>query len=131
MTIFEKASKKKLRFNTDRGVLAVEDLWDLSLADLDKLFGQLSQSKDAAVSGSLLETQSREDKTLVLSLDIVKAVFEQKKKDADKAVKAAGTRQKNQQILEIMRRRGDEALEGKSMEELQALLDGDSDDDDD
>ena len=35
--MYRKASKMKLRFITERGNLSVEDLWGLSLQDLDKV----------------------------------------------------------------------------------------------
>ena len=41
--MFEKASRIKLRYSTNRGVLSVEDLWDLSLEQLDPIAINLSK----------------------------------------------------------------------------------------
>lgn len=42
--MFEKASRIKLRYSTNRGVLSVEDLWDLSLEQLDPIAINLNKS---------------------------------------------------------------------------------------
>ena len=58
--MFEKASRMKLRFNTQRGVLSVEDLWDLPLIQLDNiaiaLNKKLQESKTEASSKPGLRT---------------------------------------------------------------------------
>lgn len=49
MEIFKKASKKKLRFSTNRGVLSVEQLWDLSKDEIRQL---VIKAREAAKKSS-------------------------------------------------------------------------------
>ena len=44
MSIFEKATRGKMRFQF-KGLVSVEDLWDLSVQDLDKIFKSLNSQK--------------------------------------------------------------------------------------
>jgi hypothetical protein len=127
--VFEKATRKKLRFYTTQGTLSVEDLWDLSLEDLDSLYCQLSQEKKETETEGLLES-SKVDKTLQLRMDLVKHVFNYKQAAAEANARRLATRQRNQRILALIEQKGDEELAAKSVEELQALI-GQSEDDED
>jgi hypothetical protein len=121
MNIFEKATKKRLRFDCGRGTLSVEDLWNLSLEELDQIYRDLSAEKRDTSSEGLLVTLGV-NKELLLRLDIVKHIFEERQKSAEIQKRRLATRARNQRILELIEKKNDESLESQSVEELQALL---------
>lgn len=128
--LFKVAVKKKYRFNY-RGLISVEDLWDLSVEDLDKIFKSLKSQQRNASEESLLQAVSKEDKELNNKIEIIKIIVADKLAASDRAKKAAAQRMQNQRILEIMADKQDAALKEKSVEELQAMLTtADSEDDD-
>lgn len=128
--LFKVAVKKKYRFNY-RGLISVEDLWDLSVEDLDKIFKSLKSQQRNASEESLLQAVSKEDKELNNKIEIIKIIVADKLAASDRTKKAAAQRMQNQRILEIMADKQDAALKEKSIEELQAMLTtADSEDDD-
>lgn len=119
--IFKNATKKKYRFNY-RGICGVEDLWDLSLESLDSIYKSLKKQQKENDGESLLTTVSKEDKVLAEKIEIVKAIVVDKLAAQEKAKNAAKKRAENQRILEIMADKKDAALKEKTLEELQAML---------
>lgn len=128
--LFKIANKKKYRFNY-KGVISVEDLWDLSVEELDKIYKSLKSMQKNASEESLLQTVSKEDKELLNKIEIVKIIVADKLAAKERAQKAASQRAQNQRILEIMADKQDAALKEKSIEELQAMLAVDDFDDED
>lgn len=124
--IFKNATKKKYRFNFN-GLITVEDLWDLSLTNLDAVYKQLKRQQKSECEDSLL-TESKEDKMLSEQIEIVKEIVADKIAQKERSVNAAKKRAQNQRILEIMADKQDAALKEKSIEELQAMLEDESDD---
>ena len=119
--IFKNATKKKYRFNF-RGVCTVEDLWDLSVENLDMIYKSLKKQQKENDGESLLTTVTKEDKALAEKIEIVKEIVVDKLAAAEKARNAAKKRAENQRILEIIADKKDETLKEKSIEELQAML---------
>lgn len=119
--LFKIASKKKYRFNF-KGVIGVEDLWDLSVENLDKIYKSLKSLQRDASEETLLQTVSKEDKELSNKIEIVKTIVADKLNAKARAEKAAVQRAQNQRILEIMADKQDAALKEKSIEELQAMI---------
>ena len=119
--IFKNATKKKYRFNY-RGICGVEDLWDLSLESLDSIYKSLKKQQKENDGESLLATVSKEDKVLAEKIEIVKAIVVDKLAAQENAKNAAKKRAENQRILEIMADKKDAALKEKTLEELQAML---------
>ena len=128
--LFKVASKKKYRF-TYKGVVTVEDLWDLSVEELDKIYKSLKSKQKAEAEESLLATTSKEDKELNNKIEIVKIIVADKLEARERATKSAEKRAKNQRILEIMADKADAELKAKSRDELRAMLDDDSEEDED
>lgn len=119
--LFKIATKKAYRFNY-KGLITVEDLWDLSVEELDKIYKSLKKQQKNNTEESLLQTVSTEDKELQNKIDIIKTIVNDKLVARDKAQKAAAKKAQNQRILEIMADKQDAALKEKSIEELQAML---------
>lgn len=126
--LFVKASQKKYRFPF-QGQVSVEDLWDLTPAQLDKVYQALSKQVKKASEDSLLDDKTVEDKILSDKMEIVKYVFQSKQAAAEKSRKAQETRQRNQKILDIIAQKENAALEGKSIEDLKAMLEADEGED--
>lgn len=122
MNIFEIASREKLRFNY-KGIIAVEDLWDLNLSSLDELYRYLSGDlKDKGGEGLIKREDSDSNKLLQLSLDIIRHIFEVKEKENDEAKMAQEKSLKKQKIMEIIASKQDESLKEQSIDDLKEML---------
>jgi len=129
-TIFARASKKKLRFNTDLGMLSVDDLWDLDLLsesrlclnDLAKHYNQLVKGadEDNFVEAAKVTTSTTDDK---LRFELVKHVIDYKLTAATKAETAAKRKQKRELILQIVDEKDNEKLKGMSRKKLLEMID--------
>lgn len=134
--MFEKASRMKLRFETALGALSVEDLWDLPLLSdkrrngvcLDGLAQALSRElKESDVESFVLKQPAAESaprRRLQLAFDVVKRVIDVRLAEQTAAENVEKRRQEKQKILEIIARKEDANLEGKSLEELKTILAG-------
>ena len=118
--MFEKASRIKLRF-TYFGQISVEDLWDLNPKQLDELYSDLATKKKQLATESLIEPR-KANAELDLRIELVKHVFEVKQAEAEARRAAAAQAERRQKILEVMHRKDEEGLLGKTMEELEAML---------
>lgn len=123
--LFEIATRKQYRFNSQVGALSVEDLWNLPLtstrsASLDAVAKELhSQLKEETIS---FVTPSVSDNTVVQQkFDIVKYIIDVKVAERDAAKLASDNAAKKQKILSLIAQKQDEQLSGSSLEELQAL----------
>lgn len=120
--MFEVATREKMRFPF-KGMISVEDLWDLSVQNLDKVFKTLNSQRKEAQEESLLNTKSSEDERLETQIEIVKYIVNVKLEERAAMVKAAENKEKKQKIMALMAKKDDEAMENMSKEELQKLLD--------
>ena len=126
--MFEEASRLKLRFDTAKGPLSVEDLWELPLTSarsisLDNIAVSLHQHMQNT-GVSFVRNDSEPDRLTKLRFDIVKHIIdvrlaERAKADNDKAIA-----DRKQKILEIIARKEDAALESAPIEELRKLIAG-------
>lgn len=127
--MFEKASRLKLRFNTSRGALTVEDLWDLPLTsstgkpNLDDIAKSLNREiRDSGVETSFVDPSATgASASTQLAFDIVKHIIGVRIAERDAATLAAKKRETKAKILQIIAEKQDQALQSKSLEELQAL----------
>ena len=119
--LFEMATRKKFRFPF-KGMISVEDLWDLSVQNLDTVFKALNAEVKQAKEESLLATKSAEETILDAKIEIVKHIVKVKLEEADKRTKDAANRAQARRLQELIANKQDEALQSKSVEELQAML---------
>ena len=126
--MFVTATRNKFRFPF-RGQISVEDLWDLSVENLDSVYKTLNSQVKKAKEESLLNTKSREDEIIEMQIEIVKYIVSVKQDEAAKKVAAKEKKARKQRILEVLAAKEDADLQNKSSEELQAML-SELDDDD-
>ena len=121
INLFEMATRKKFRFPF-KGMISVEDLWDLSVKNLDTVFKALNAEAKQANEESLLAVKSDEDTILEVKIAIVKHIVNVKQAEEVEKKNAAIKREQKHRIQELIANKQDEALQGKSIEELQAML---------
>ena len=120
--MFEVATRTKMRFPF-KGLISVEDLWDLNVQNLDKIFKTLNSQHKEAQEESLLNAKSSEDEVLDTQIAIVKYIVGIKLEEKAAREKALENKEKRQKIMALMAKKDDEAMENMSKEELQKLLD--------
>jgi trehalose/maltose hydrolase-like predicted phosphorylase len=119
--LFEIAVRNKYRFPF-RGLVSVEDLWDLSVENLDVIFKELNSQRKRTQEESLLGTKTTQDKELEVKIDIVKYIVSIKLDEAELRSKSKERKAQQQKIMEIIASKQDQALENMSLEELQRML---------
>jgi len=109
------ANKIKLRFNTNKGGLNVEQLFDISLTDLSlaikashKLLGESSLGDDLSFLGST--TVSAANQTEQLRFDVMKEIYQLRKSELDAAKAAKEIKVHNEKIDALIAQKQDEDL---------------------
>lgn len=121
-SIFTNASRKKYRFNY-KGVITTEDLWDLSLKDLDGIYKTLrKQEKVENEEESLLTTKTAADTELSEKIAIVKFIVQTKQEEAAAAMDAKAKADRRQEILAVIDKKKKAALDEMSIEDLAKML---------
>lgn len=116
--MFEKASILRLRYKVNNGTVSTEDLWDLSLENLNTLAKSLNKQIKDAGEENFIEVKSKANTALDLSFEIVKHIISVKLAEQEKKKAAAEKRQKRAQLLELISQKENEALSSKSLDEL-------------
>ena len=121
VSIFKYATRNKVRFPY-KGLISVEDLWDLPVTELDKIYKTLNAQVKQSQEESLLAIKSEADEELEVQIAIVKHIVDVKLRERAAAEKAAEKKAQKQKILGIIAKKQDESLENASIEELNAML---------
>lgn len=119
--MFEIAVRNKFRFPF-RGAISVEDLWDLSVQQLDGIFKTLKSHEKMNSEESLLDTQTPEDEMLKTKIEIIRYIVSVKLDEIRVAQHTKETRDKREKIMAVLADKQDENLRSKTPEELQAML---------
>lgn len=120
--IFEYATRNKVRFSF-RGLISVEDLWDLSLTNLDAIYKDLKKQSKQSEEESLLNIKTQEDELLNVQIKIVKYIVSVKLAEKEAREKASAKKAQKQKIMSIIAAKQDEALQNSSIDDLQKMLD--------
>lgn len=101
MELFEIATRNKYRFPF-KGWISTEDLWDLSVQNLDSIFKTLNKEFKTTGEESLLGTKTTEQNELSNKIEIVKHIVSVKLADKAKAQTARENAERRQQLLEVL-----------------------------
>ena len=121
MNIFEYAVRNKIRFPF-KGMISAEDLWDLSLANLDSIYKTLNKQIKQSEEESLLTTKTNVDTELEVQIAIVKYIVSVKLEEQNAREKAAAKKAQKQKIMSIIATKEDEALQNSSVDDLKKML---------
>lgn len=120
--MYKKAIRAKLRFPSNKGLLTTEDLWDLSLQELNAIAKRFNRELKQSEEEDFLKDSSVEDIKTKLSFDIVLDILNTKKEE-DKARRDASKKKaEKEKILAVLEKKQEESLENLSEEELKAKL---------
>lgn len=127
--LFLKATRLKFRYPTLSGQLSVEDLWDLPLSsptgrstNLDDIAKALHRQLKEDLDISFVRPVVKKTEELQAKFDVVKLVIDTKVAERDDALAAKEKAEKKQKLMEIISKKKDAELEGKSVDELTSLL---------
>lgn len=119
--IFERAAEQKLRFPC-RGSISTEDLYDLRVEELDRLFKALNRKAKIETEESLLKPKEKTTTELDLQIAIVRHVVGVKLAEADERKSRAAKKAQKEKFLSIIAEKQDMDLRNKSVEELTKML---------
>lgn len=120
--IFEYATRNKVRFSF-RGLISVEDLWDLSLTNLDSIYKGLNKQSKQSEEESLLNIKTQKDELLNVQIEIVKHIVSVKLAEKEAREKASAKKAQKQKIMSVIAAKQDEALQNSSIDDLKKMLD--------
>ena len=120
--IFEFATRNKVRFPF-KGMISVEDLWDLSLTNLDSIYKTLNKQIKQSEEESLLSTKASVDTELEVQIAIVKHIVSVKLAEKEADEKASVKKAQKQKIMSIIATKENEALQNSSIDDLKKMLD--------
>ena len=120
--MYKEALQKKLRFKTNKGMITTEDLFDLSLQNLNTLAIMLDKKISEAPKKSFIEELPAEENDDELRLSMGKDGSKMKLKARKDNIDKAQINARNKRIAELIAKKEDEALENKSIEELRAMI---------
>lgn len=121
INIWIESLKNKYRFEF-KGLISVEDLFDLSLENLDLIYKNLKKEESDLQTDSLLETVDNPlIKEIEIKLEIVKSIFNMKQIEIENMEKAMINKARKEKILAIIENKQDQELSEKSIEELKEI----------
>ena len=121
VNLFEKAVRGKMRFPF-KGMISVEDLWDLSVRDLDSIFKTLNSKLKEVNEESLLKVAAKEDEELKIKVDIIKYIVQVKLEEENKKLEDQKNKERKEKIKEALYKKQEEDLNSLSVEQLKAML---------
>ena len=126
MNLFELATRNAYRFESTKGLLTVEDLWQLPLssrgASLDDVAKTVYTQIKTAEEVSFVAKQTTANTTLNNKLEIVKHIIGVKMAEAEAAKIKADKAAERAKLTEILARKQEQSLENSTEEELLAKL---------
>lgn len=127
--MFEQASRLKLRFSY-KGLSSVEDLWDIQVkkenneyvSELNTIYCELETMKENHQKG-LYITKTKEDKIIDLKMEIIKYIFETKKREKEEQESKIAKIEMKKRLLEKLASKQDSKYDNMTEDELLKEID--------
>ena len=125
IVLFQMAAQFKFRYPY-KGMITTEDLYDLSIDQLDIVYKNLNKELKAIDGDSLIASRAADEgvaaNELKNKIEIVKYIFNEKQVAAEFARTAAANAERKRHILDILAKKQDDSLQNMSEEELRNML---------
>lgn len=119
--IWVECLKNKFRFEF-KGLISTEDLFDLTLADLDAIYKNLKKEESDLQGDSLLDNdENPKVREVEVKIEVVKAIFDMKKAEIARAERALANKAQKDKILAIIEDKENQELSEKSIDELKEI----------
>lgn len=122
--IFKQATIEKVRIQTSKGVIMVEDLWKADMKEMDAIASKLRREL-ADTNESLLPTKentSKATKLKQLQYDLIAHVIKDRLAEEEEKANAKASAQRRQVLLAELERRQGAKLETMTDADLEAEL---------
>ena len=119
--MYKEASRLKIRYQTSRGLITVEQLWDLNINDLDALAILLEKEYKASGKKSFVVKTTKKNKLIKLMFDIVLDVLTTKVDEEDVKTSKYAKDIFNAKIDERIAKKQESDLDDLSIEELEKM----------
>lgn len=120
--LFMVATRRKYRFVSCKGCINTEDLWDLTLDELDGLYKGLKRKEAAESEVSLLGKSDAASEELQNKIKIIETIFFTKIEESKAAEVEADKRAKKQLLMGILEEKQNADLREKSVDEIRKML---------
>ena len=125
--MFEKASRQKIRFNTARGMLTTEQLWDLPLKELDGIAVERHKALKEMPEVSFISSKKNTGRErLELEFEIVKHIINVKMTELAEreaaAARAASVAEEREILKDAIAKKKAAAIGDLSLEEMEKRL---------
>lgn len=115
-SMFERASRARIRFTAPNGTITVEDLWTVSMTTLDTIAKTL-RKKLRDTEESFISKNSA-DENDELAFELVKYIITTRMAETAERKNASARAEQKQALLEILAKKQSSALENLSEEDL-------------
>lgn len=118
--IFEIASRRKFRFSFTKGEITTEQLWDLSLTDLDAVAKLVNANLKAVTEDSFVKVtnNSAAQRLLETKLDVLKHIIAVKLDEVEQRQAVSARAAKRATLLEALAAREAQELSQASKDDL-------------
>ena len=120
--LFQEATRLKLRYQTSKGSINTEDLWELSLTSLNDLAKELNKQCRELEEESFIDEKSSNDKRLEIAFELVKYIIRYKLNEKNNQQIEKERLTKKEQLISILRTKEEQELTQLSMEQIKEML---------
>ena len=126
--MFESATRLKVRFETTKGMITVEDLWDIPLTSrttgfsLDDVAKNLNKQVKESGEESFVVKKSTNNETLELKFEIVKYIINKRLEEKETLNRELIKATEKEKLLKLLSEKKDENLKSKTVEEIEQML---------
>ena len=126
--MFESATRLKVRFETIKGMITVEDLWDIPLTSrttgfsLDDIAKNLNKQVKESAEESFVVKKSTKNETLELKFEIIKYIIKKRLEEREAVNNELAKATQKEKLLQLLSEKKDENLKNKSVEEIEQMI---------